>query len=347
MNNEPSISFGLIASALLVPAVVAEGQVETNSLNHFRFVPRAAFGIKARFQNVGNLVLGPLGQTTPNGNAYNYSDGYVLTDASGNAGGKTWNWGYNNSSQISGNTILMHQTAASGSVSSSDSTDLSNPGWGGEFIYDRELGSRGRLHYGFESAVNYANISLRASGSGTGDIIQTTDAYAFTSGTTPPAAPYQGTFNGPGFLLGSAPASSSTTVMAGAANITTSQTLDADLWGVRVGPYLDFPVDERVELSLSAGLALALLNTSASWTEIVNVSGSGTLTASGGGNDLGFLWGGYVGASLSWQLSNHWDAEAGAQYQYLGVYRHSFDGNGVELSLTKSIFVSLGISYSF
>lgn len=347
MHNEPSISFGLIASALLVPTVLAEGQVETNSLNHFRFVPRAAFGITARFRNVSPLSLSPAGQSSPNGNPYNYSDGYVLTDVSGNAGGQTWNWGYNNSSQISGNTILMHQTAASGNVSSSDTTDLSNPGLGGEFIYDRELGSRGRVHYGFESAVNYVSISLRASGSGTGDIIQTTDAYAFSSGTTPPAAPYQGTFNGPGFLIGSTPASSSTTVLAGAASITTSQKLDADLWGMRLGPYLDFPVDERVELSLSGGLALALLNASGSWTEIVNMTGSGPLTASGGGSDLGFLWGGYVGVNLSWQLSDHWDAEAGAQYQYLGVYRHSFDGSAVELSLTKSIFVSLGISYSF
>ncbi len=347
MNNEHPISFGLIASALLVPTVVAEGQMETNSLNHFRFVPRAAFGIRARFQNVGNLVLSPVGRTTPNGNPYNYNDGYVLTDVSGNAGGQTWNWGYDSSSQISGNTIQMHQTAAAGNVSSSDSTDLSNPGWGGELIYDRELGARGGMHYGFEAAVNYANISLRASGSGTGDIIQTTDAYAFNSGATPPTAPYQGTFNGPGFLIGSSPAGSSSTVTPGAASITTSQKLDADIWGMRLGPYLDFPVDERVELSLSGGLALALLNTSASWTEIVNMAGSGPLSASGGGHDLSFLWGGYVGANLSWQLSKHWDAEAGAQYQYLGVYRHSFDGSDVELSLTRSIFVSLGISYSF
>ncbi len=287
------------------------------------------------------------GQSSPNGNPYNYSDGYVLPDVSGNAGGQTWNWGYNNSSQISGNTILMHQTAAAGNVSSSDSTDLSNPGWGGELIYDRELGSRGNLHFGFESAVNYANLSLHASGSGTGDIIQTTDAYAFNSGTTPPVAPYQGTFNGPGFLIGSSPANSSATVMAGAANITTSQKLDADLWGIRLGPYLDFPVDERVELALSGGLALGLLNASASWTETVNMAGSGPLSASGGGHDLGLLWGGYVGANLSWQLSKHWDAEAGAQYQYLGIYRHAFGGSDVELNLTRSIFVTLGISYSF
>ena len=346
MNREYSTSLGLLASAILAPTVVAEGQMETNSLNHFRFVPWAAFGIKARFQNPGTLPLSP-GQTTPDGNAYNYSDGYVLTDVSGNAGGRTWNWGYNNSSQISGNTILMHQTTASGSVASSSSSDLSNPGWGGELIYDRELGARGQMRYGVESSLNYLNLSLNAGSAGTGDIVQKTDAYAFASGTTPPTAPYQGTFNGPGFLIGSSPVSSSTTVLPGAATIMTSQKLDAEVWGMRLGPYLEFPVDERLDLSFSAGLAGALLNASVSWTETVNMGGSGPLTASGGGRDLSVLGGAYAAMNLSWQLSKHWDVEAGGQYQYLGVYRHSFGGSDVELNFTKSIFVTLGISYSF
>ncbi len=347
MNREQSISCGLIASALLVRTVMADDQIETNSLNHIRFVPWAAFGIKARFQNPGNLLLSPSGRTTPNGNPYNYNDGYVLTDVSGNAGGRTWYWGYDSSSQISGNTILMHRSAASGNIPSADSTDLSNPGLGGELIYDRELGSRGKMRYGIESALNYLNISVQASGSGVGDIIQTTDAYPFASGTTPPSAPYQGAFNGPGFLIGASPGSSSSTVLAGAATITTAQTLKADIWGIKLGPYLDFPVDERVELSLSGGLSLALLNTSASWTETVNMTGSEPLSASGSGHDVGLLWGGYVGANLSWQLSKHWDVEAGGQYQYLGVYRHSFGGSDVELNFTRSIFVTFGVSYSF
>ncbi len=347
MNKENRISLGLMAAALLVPTMVAEGQSETNSLNRIRFVPRVAFGISARFMNMGNVSLNPGGRTTPDGSAYNYGDGYVLTDVSGNRGGQTWNWGYDGSGQISGNTILMHQTTASENLSSSASSDLSNPGWGGELIYDREFGSRGGARYGFESAVSYVNISLRASGSGVGDITQTTDAYPFAAGTTPPAAPYQGAFNGPGYLIGSSPSSSSSTVLAGAASITSSQKLDANIWGLRLGPYLEFPVNERVELSLSGGLGAALLDASVSWAEIVNVSGGGTMNVSGGGHDWGLLWGGYFGANLSWQLSNHWEAEAGAQYQYLGMYRHAFGGSDVELNLSKSIFVTLGVSYSF
>lgn len=347
MNHKHLFFPGVMAAALLAPAMVARGQSDTNNLNRIRFVPRVAFGISATFKNVGNLPLGPGGRTTPDGNAYNYGDGYVRSDVSGNRGGQTWNWGYDSSSQVSGNTVVMHQTAASENISSSASADLPNPGWGGELIYDRELGSRGAWHYGLESAVSYLNLSLSASGSGVGDITQTTDAYAFAPGTTPPTAPYQGTFNGPGFLIGSTPASSSTTVMAGAANITSSQKLDANIWGLRLGPYVEFPVDEGLELSFSGGLGVALLDASVSWSESVNITGGGTMKASGGGRNVGFLWGGYLGANLSWQLAKHWNVEAGAQYQYLGVYRHSFGGSDLELDFSKSISVTAGISYSF
>ena len=188
MNHEHPIFLGLMATALLFPAMWAEGQTETNSLNHIRFVPQAAFGISARFKNAGNMSLGSGGRITPDGNAYNYGDGYVLTDASGNRGGQTWNWGYDSSSQISGNTILMHQTTVSENISSSAGADLSSPGWGGELIYDREFGSHGNLRYGLESAISYLNLSLQTSGSGVGDITQTTDAYPFAP--APPRRPH-------------------------------------------------------------------------------------------------------------------------------------------------------------
>jgi len=49
---------------------------------------------------------------TPNGDAYNYNNGYVLTDISGNAGNQTWYWGYDNSSQVNfaNNTIAFDRT---------------------------------------------------------------------------------------------------------------------------------------------------------------------------------------------------------------------------------------------
>jgi hypothetical protein len=54
-----------------------------------------------------------------------------------------------------------------------------------------------------------------------------------------------------------------------------------------------------------------------------------------------------VGANLSWQINNRWSAVGGVQYQNLGTYQHSFNGQQVELDLRNSLFVTLGVGFAF
>src|SRR5256885_11319084 len=91
-----------------------------------------------------------------------FRSGYVLTDVSGNLGGQTWYWGYDDSaSQISGNTILLNRSTVSGNFSSPSVN--SDPNLGGELTYNRLLGTKDRFRYGVEAAANYLNLSLRNS----------------------------------------------------------------------------------------------------------------------------------------------------------------------------------------
>jgi hypothetical protein len=62
---------------------------------------------------------------------------------------------------------------------------------------------------------------------------------------------------------------------------------------------------------------------------------------------MGMLWGGYLSAKVSWQLSKRWSAEGGVQYQCLGTYEHDFGGQMMQLNLTKSMFITIGLGYSF
>ena len=312
---------------------------ETGPLNRFRLTARTMFNFTGGFTSSGGAILNS-GQRTPDGNPYNYNDGYVLTDISGNAGGLTWNWGYNNSSQISGNTILMHRFASEGD----SAMESGGPAPGFELTYDHELGRAHGFEYGVEVALNYANVSLRSSHQGSAGITQTTDAYSFTAGTTPPPAPYQGTFAGPGFLISGTPASSS--VAAGTAQVAISQRLDGDIWGWRVGPYLDFPVAGHVHCSLSAGLSTAVFDVSGSWSETVAFAGN-VASGSGSGSDTSLQWGGYAGLNLSWEFYSRWAVDAGVQYQYLQQYRQSLGGRNAELNLDKTVFLNVGVSWRF
>jgi hypothetical protein len=328
----------LIAAALLAPGLAfADGDDATN-LNHFSFSGRVGFGVNARFKSLGNIT----GVTSGI-----YSNGYVLTDISQNAGGQTWNWGYDSLAQSNGNTILMSRYSPAADASTSASSGNTDPNYGFELTYDRQLGASGNWHYGVESAVNYMRVFLNDSSSFSGNVQETTDAYPFTPGTTPPLPPYQGTYQGPGFLLNSTPVSSTTTIVPGTASITGTRQFSSDIIGFRLGPYGEYALTDTLDLSLSAGLAAGLLYNSASWNETIAIPGAPAATSIGSGHNFGFVVGGYANADISWRFFRGWTAEGGVQFQDLGKYDHDVGSREVELDLSKSIFFTIGVGCKF
>jgi len=332
--------FLVIAVALVPAASRADDDASTNRLT---FSARFGFNISAKFKPVGAPLAPVVSRNAPDGQPYNYDDGYVHTDVSENFGGQTWNWGYDNSSrQVVGNTIEMTRTTAAGNVPASNVD--ADTGYGFELVYSRQLGFKGKFRYGFEAALNYLSLSLddHANFSVTGT--RQVDAYPFTPGTTPPEAtpgsPYQGSFNGPGFVIDTNFTSRTETASLGTGN--GSHRLDADLWGLRLGPYAEFPLGDKFRVSLSAGVAVGLVDADVSWKETF-----GLASISGSGHDQDWLIGGYAGANIAWDFSERWSALAGVQYQYLGTYDHAFGGRRVELDLSSSIFVTVGVGFRF
>jgi hypothetical protein len=245
----------------------------------------------------------------------------------------------------------MHHSRPLGNSASPYEEAEANGSPGAEFIYNRELGrSRDNwLRYGIEGAVNYLYLDLDDRSSFAARAERTTDAYSFTPGTTPPLTPpaYQGSFGGPGFVIGATPASSSTGRIPGGAMVRGRREFAADVWGLRLGPYGDIPLGTNFNLSLSAGVAVGVVSASASWNETVFIGGSRVATSRGSGDDLGAVWGGYVGGKVAWQVSRHWSMEVGAQFQNLGVYDRKLGGRKVELDLSRSVFCVVGASYNF
>ncbi|MBI3879466.1 MAG: hypothetical protein HY301_05310 [Verrucomicrobia bacterium] len=317
--------------------------------NRFSISARAAFNLRARFTTAAGVAFPANTRTTPDGAAYNYDDGYVLPDVSGNALGITGNWGYDSAAQIVGNTIGMSRSTSTGSLPSPWFND--DPQLGAELLYSRQLGrlNHDKWKWGVEGAANWLNVSLKDRSSFGGPANRTTDFYGFEPGTTPDIAPYFGRFSGSGFLLDSAPSSTTTGVVGNAVTVSGSRKYEADLFGFRVGPYLEIPLttNKHVTLTLSGGLAVGILDGRASWNETVTLAPLGSATSAGHGSHTAVLWGGYAGANVAWQFKERWSLIGGAQFQTLGTYRHNFGGRGVEVDLGESIFVTLGLGYSF
>src|SRR5580704_4143227 len=95
-----ALTLTLTACVLTPNLRASDADPDQPNPNWFSLGPSLSLNLNVRFKD---LPAGSAG-----GNHGGYVDGYVLQDSSGNAGGLTWNWGYNNASQVQGNTLTLH-----------------------------------------------------------------------------------------------------------------------------------------------------------------------------------------------------------------------------------------------
>jgi hypothetical protein len=201
-------------AASLVTASLASGQDAGTDLppglnlemeqkplkNRFGLSYRPGFNISASFRRLGFFApqTNPGPSTGPADRFYD--DGYVRPD-SGTAPGLTWFWGYENNSQVPGDNTIQYHSSSSPGTGSSDDND-GNPQQGIELSYDRYLGKVGkRASWGLGAAFNYNNVTIEDDSPVVSSVQQLTDTYGL-GGVIPPEAPYNGTFAGPGPLIG-------------------------------------------------------------------------------------------------------------------------------------------------
>jgi hypothetical protein len=333
-----------ICLLVVTAAAQSDDKVYSDSTNRLTLSLQFGLNINASFRGIGGRL---------NHAAGIYDNGYVLTDVSGNAGGQSWYWGYDNSSQVNpaNHTIAFDRTTllANGIPSASADDSAATPGF--ELDYNRQLGAKADWHnlrYGFDSAVNYVPISINNNNTFSAVASKQTDLYSYTPGTKPPAAPYQGTYQGPGFVI-NVPAISSSTVPVPNSTVSSQDNFDANLFGLHLGPYVELPFGkkEQFTLSLAAGLAVGLLDANESWNQAVVIPGTSPSHSTGSGNTFDVLWGWYLGANADYQINEHWGVAGGVQFQDLGTYDHTYDGRQVSLDLSRSILVLVGVSYNF
>lgn len=308
-------------------------------------------GVDARFSGLGNfsnpLAALPLG----GGQNYVYDNGFVGVDSSGNAGGLTWNWGYDNNAQYS---VAGDSLDYSISNSLANASVEENGGLNGGFevfgLYEMgeipSLQLRGRpSRWGLKATFHYANISIDNGSTLTSDVTRVNDSFAL-NGVLPPLAPYSGSFGGPGPLLGDAPSRSVSTIADGAI-VTGSRDLDVDLFSLSVGPYLEFPITDRFSVSTELGLSLAIASGDYDFRTSTTIAGAGTQTSSGSGSETSFLGGVSLGANAIYQFTEKWSAYGGVKYQYFGDFEIDAGDSTAELDFGSAFQFGLGAIYRF
>lgn len=331
-----------LALAAATPFALFGADIPENP-NRLSLGARFGMNFKADFRNSASVNPGP----AASGADHIYSDGYVLLDSSGNAGGLTWNWGYQNASQVVGNTMQFNAIQSSSpSGLTGDNRVTGDPQSGVELIYQRVLGrfgaeSKGR--WGLEAAFGYTELDLSDSRSATGPVTVTTDSFPL-NGVLPPSAGYNGSFQGPGALLGDTP---TRTIASGTGTLTTHQKLSGQLYGIRLGPFAEWNLTSKLSLAASVGLTLAPASVEYDFSETSTVAGGGTSVASGHSSKTKLLYGAYASAMLRYDFSKHWGIFAGAQFQSLNSLEQSIGNHTARLDQDVTVYGVVGISCGF
>src|SRR6185436_13264431 len=192
-------------------------------------------------------------------------------------------------------------TAAADSTSPSIDAD---PSPSGEILARRRIANSSRVTFGAELGASYTRFDLKDNSSYTADGRRTGYAFGLPGPVDPslfPPSGYQGPFNGLGPVLNLSQTIGQTTTAPGAITVSGSRQIEADVFGFRLGPYLEFPLGEKFAASISGGAVLALINDSVTWSESVSVSSSTansywTGQSSASGSRCGVAYGYYVGA---------------------------------------------------
>jgi len=305
---------------------------------HFRIGGLVGLNIRASFNESG--LFNVSGNNAANGI---YNDGYVREDQTGDAGGYTGYWGYDNASQYNAvnQTLSMHSLASYATAGSANITGGPFPGF--DMAYGDNLWYWRHARVGWELGFSLLPISISDNQTFSTTGSQTTYTFS-TSGIIVPSAPYQGGPSGTGEPIISTNYTTSVSTTNG--TVTGTRKLDVILYTLRLGPSMYWDLSENFGMSFSAGPVLGLVSGDYKYNETVTLNGvSASNSGKFGATDI--VFGGYVNAMLMYHLVANGDIYAGVQYMPMTDAAFSSAGRQARLNFTGQVYFSVGINWPF
>jgi hypothetical protein len=341
----------LTLGACLALAAQAQTGTTTNTADYHRFSKLTSddlahhvyLGAVASFNISAEFKLSGTHSVSGTGTPAVFDDGYVLVDDTGNAGGRTSNWGYNDPSQVSGSNLKMH---GSSSFDATSSTKVDQDyAFGLEVGYGDAYWRWGRTQVGWQFGFGWLPLGITDTQNLPVSLNQS--VYTFdTGGIVVPTAPYHGTAvsaGAPSILA--APTQVSAATVPG--TLSSSQEIDGSLFTFKLGPTLYFDLSRRFGLYASAGPALGLVTGDYKYNETLT-GGSGSAPNSGSAGLSSVVFGGYASAMVVYHLpTEKADIYLGAQYLPLGDTTTTTAGREAHLNLSGQVTVSAGVNWRF
>ncbi len=329
-------------------------QEEGDWPRHFRIGALVGFNIKADFKVDGTFDVSGSnpGNTGDAGRGQNhfYDDGYVRVDDTGNAGGVTTFWGYDNASQYNAGaqTLTFHSAnkyTASGSASVDGDAQV-----GIDLAYGGHLFRYGSALVGWEFGFGWLPINLQDNQQM--NATATRAVHSFNTGGTPlPDAPYHDSgipgIDGRPTIQDRPTLVNAAEPAPGGAIVSGHRELDVTLYNFRLGPTLHWELGRKWAAALSTGGAMGIISGDLKHDEIILFSDSSSALNKGRVSDTKAVYGWYVGGTLMYHADDRGDLFIGAQYMPMGRATFSGAGRKAELDMSGGLFLSAGINWPF
>ena len=320
------------------------------------------FNLKASFTDARTPLSDAAGQ---------FADGYVLlgsnTSTSTNAGvvtanpgSTTWNWGYQRADQVSGNELTLtryDQVPRVGTLDGSGgSTTYGGELWAMYELYSFRSFNKRTAHWGVEAGYGFTTFDASASGSVSGTATRRQSVYSL-GGIVPPSPGYQGGYfgpvpGGPGApVIDFNPLRSSNLQAAGVNSLNAA--VSTDLHSIKLGPWVELPVTDRLTVGLGAGFCTMYAQADLRFSESTTFAGnpaefgvaSENLSVSATRED----WrpGMYARALVDFAITPNWSVFAGGDIQSNSDLNFSAQGRGASVQLGSVFGAMAGVQFKF
>ncbi len=278
-----------------------------------------------------------------------YDNGFVQEDISQGAMGLTWNWGYQEASQIANGQLELSRVEGLSTVNSLDgfgNGNLYGPEVVAGFEFYRFEIKRRDAHMGFEIALRYGNYSGSDQQTVQSDVLLKRDQYDL-GGIVAPLPPYVGFPNVPGPLISLTPHPLPT--LASRATSTLSTSLDADFYTARFGAWVLVPLSERWTAGISVGFTSIYAWGSASFTQTSTYDNPAfrPVTQSSNQSEGDWLPGAYIQLRSTYRILPWMKAYLGIEWATSGSLRIDGLDYQAQFDFGSTYGASGGLEFSF
>ncbi|SHJ26140.1 hypothetical protein SAMN02745181_1585 [Rubritalea squalenifaciens DSM 18772] len=273
-----------------------------------------------------------------------YADGFVNIGAATPNTGLTSYWGYDNSSQVVGDSITFNSTP----ITTLTSAEAAKTGDSTSAVPYIELAYLVPVNDQLEAGVSlqFAFNGLSSSINSTLDeaSVVVSDTYNVPSGFIFPSPGYVGTFPGPGPLINNQP-DSRTAVSTPIQSYAYQFEADTDVYSLALGAELQWQPKGSVYVGFSSGLVINYVDWSASWSA-PTFSGSSASQASFGDDGDDILYGFYSKANIGYQLDENWSLEGFFRYDWTESLEERVSTTAFDVNLS-GWSGGVGVTYRF